>query len=142
MVVLDAYGVVAVLAQEPAAREVEETLRVDQTAIPTVNLAEALDVLVRVRGAARSRALQGLRLLFHAGLRPIPTELETAFRAADLRAADYHRTACPVSIADCVLLAHAGPEDRVATSDPHVAALARAEGIGLVPLPDSSGRRP
>ena len=99
-------------------------------------------MLVRVHGAARDRALRGLELLFLAGLRAVASDVATALRAAELRSAYYHRSACTVSIADCLLLAHAGPDDRVATADPHVASVARGKGIGLVPLPDSRGRLP
>jgi hypothetical protein len=47
-----------------------------------------------------------------------------------------------VSLGDCFVLATAGPGDAVATADPVVAAVARAEGIGVESLPDSTGRRP
>jgi hypothetical protein len=46
-------------------------------------------------------------------------------------------------MADSFLLAHAltdgGP---IATSDPPIAAVARGEGVDVVGLPDSSGKRP
>jgi len=65
----------------------------------------------------------------------------TAFKAARLRIEHYRRRERPLSLADCFLLAAASPEDRVATADPSVSEVARAEGIELLALPDSSGRR-
>jgi predicted nucleic acid-binding protein len=48
-----------------------------------------------------------------------------------------------LSLADCFLLATASRLGAaVATSDPAVAATARAESLELVGLPDSAGRRP
>jgi predicted nucleic acid-binding protein len=65
-----------------------------------------------------------------------------ALRAGEIRAVRYHRRTAPLSLADCVLLATAGPDDEIATSDGAVAAVARRLGIAVIPLPDSSGRRP
>ena len=48
---------------------------------------------------------------------------------------------CQSSLGDCLLLAMAGEQDRVATSDPHVLAVAGEERIGWIALPDSRGRR-
>lgn len=65
-----------------------------------------------------------------------------ALRAGELRAAHYHRKTASLSLADCVLLAAAGPEDKIATSDRAVATTARRLGIDLIPLLDSKGNRP
>lgn len=47
-----------------------------------------------------------------------------------------------MSLADCVA-AHVArtTASAVATSDPHVLDLCRDEGIDVIPLPDSSGKR-
>jgi predicted nucleic acid-binding protein len=46
-------------------------------------------------------------------------------------------------MADCLLLAHAiSTGDALATSDPDVAAIARARGLTLIALPDRDGNRP
>lgn len=66
----------------------------------------------------------------------------TALRAGEIRAAHYHRKTAALSLADCLLLAAAGPEDKIATSDHAVAATARRLGIDLIPLLDSNGERP
>lgn len=62
--------------------------------------------------------------------------------AGEIRASHYHRKTAALSLADCVLLAAAGPEDEIATSDRAVAVAAHHLGIGLIPLLDSQGERP
>ncbi len=142
MILLDAYALVAFLADEPAAEEVERLLRKERPAVTTVNLAEAVDVARRVRGLPADQLRGVLEPLLADELRPVTSSEHDAWHAAELRSRYYDRTSRAVSIADCLLLAAAGPEDEIATSDPAVAHVARAEGIGLVALPDSSGCRP
>jgi len=142
VVVLDAYALVAVLAQEPAALKVEAVLHAERACVSTVNLAETYDVCLRVHRLPPERVRGDLDILLRETVEVVQTSAAEAWRAAELRLAHYDRRTRPVSIADCMLLAHAGPEDSVATADPHVAAVARAEGVGLTPLPDSRGRLP
>jgi predicted nucleic acid-binding protein len=142
MVVLDAYALVALLAEEPAAAEVEALIRERPTAIPAVNLAESLDVSERGLGAPRGRVRGAVEPLLAGELGVLDCTVRDAWRAASLRAQYYDRRERPLSLADCFLLAAAGDEDEVATADPAVAEVARAEGIGLVALPDGSGIRP
>jgi uncharacterized protein with PIN domain len=141
--VLDAYALVALIVDEPAAEIVESILRSGDAAMTSVNLGEAIDVSCRVHGfdedAVRA-IVEPLMLGRHLSVRE-PDDA-SAFRAAHFRIAHYDRRVCPISIADCFLLAAAGPGDRVATADPAVAAVARAETITLLSLPDSTGRRP
>jgi hypothetical protein len=63
---------------------------------------------------------------------------EFAQRAAEIRAQHYHRSKRPISLADAILIASAGPDDRIATADPDVLAVAGAEGLGVVRLPATS----
>ena len=65
-----------------------------------------------------------------------------AWSAGMIRATHYHRQAADLSLADCVLLASAGSEDEIATSDRAVADTARKLDITVVPLLDSQGGRP
>lgn len=68
---------------------------------------------------------------------------EAGRRAGQLRAAHYHRTTSPLSLADCVALAVADDRgEALATADPSLAAMARAEGVEVIGLPDAQGRRP
>ncbi len=69
------------------------------------------------------------------------SERPHARRAAELRVKHYHRTRCPLSLGDCLLLAMTADQDQLATADPHVLNVAREEQIEAIALPDSRGRR-
>lgn len=130
------------IGNEPAAGEVAELLTRDGTRIPVVNLYEALDVCRRRHRLGERDVRDVLEPLLLTGrLTAIQSGVEEAWRAADLRARHYDRRTCALSLADCLLLAHAGGEE-LATADPSIADVARAEGIALIPLPDSTGVRP
>jgi len=129
--VLDAYALIALLGDEPAAARVEDLLERGQATIAAINLAEALDVLERrerIPAEALREALEGLPLRILTAAEP------EAWRAASLRARNYHRRRRPVSIADCFLLAAAEVGDAVATGDAALLDAARAEGIEVVDL--------
>jgi predicted nucleic acid-binding protein len=135
MTVLDAYGLVAFLVGGRAAEQVAAILRTGEASVPTANLAEALDVSERVRGMPIGRAMEILEPLFEGALATIPLDRAIALRAAEIRVRHYHRTACPISLADAVLVASAGSGSRLATADAAVLAVARAEGIASIELP-------
>lgn len=142
MIALDAYALVAFLADEPARPEVADLLR-GSCIMSTVNLAESLDVLGRVHGIEESelRALVD-PVLAETVLVDAPP-LADSWVAASFRREHYRRSERDVSIADCFLLAVAARLGAsVATADPAVAATAREESIELVALPDRSGARP
>jgi predicted nucleic acid-binding protein len=140
---LDAYPLVAYLTGEPAADEVKALLAEGDTVATSLNVAEAVDVAARVYGASEEAVRGAIELLVANDLLTISApDTATGFRAAHLRIAYYRRRDRALSLADCFLLASAAHEDHVATSDPAVAEVARAEGIDVVALPDSSGRRP
>ncbi len=141
--VLDAYALVALIVDEPAAQLVEELMRSGEAAITSINLAEAVDVSCRVHGLNERSVREIVEpLIFGAHLSVVAPIDTDAWRAARLRIGHYNRRTRPLSIADCFLLAAVTPADRVATADPAVAEVARAEGIDMIALPDSSGRRP
>lgn len=142
MTVLDAYALIAFLVGEPAAEEVEGLVRRGTTAIPVVNLAEALDVTQRVHGVSETDLRTVIDPLLATGLRLIPQSAADAWRAADIRLRYYDRRNNPLSLADCLLLASVESADALATADRAIAAVARAEGTRLVPLPDSTGAKP
>lgn len=132
---LDAYALVAFLVGGPAAARVRAILRGGDAAVATANLAEALDVAARVHGVPISRAAASLEPLLEGALLAIPLDATTARRAAELRVRHHHRSRRPISLADAVLVASAGSEDSIATSDPDVLAVAKAEGVERVRLP-------
>lgn len=144
MTVLDAYALVAALAGEAARDDVEDLMAEGATPITAVNLAEVVDVMVRRKGRTAAEVSDRLDLLGRwEALQVVPVDRALAARAGTLRASHYHRSRRPVSVADCVAAATAeGLGEALATSDPHLAAMARDEGVEVVPLPDSRGRRP
>ena len=135
MTLLDAYAVIEFLVSGPAAPQVRAVLREGGAGVATANLAEALDVSHRVHGLPIGRALEILEPLFEGPLAVRVLDFAIARRAAEIRAAHYHRSSRPISLADCVLIASAGPGDRIATADPHLLAVAHAVGVGSMPLP-------
>ncbi len=143
MTLLDAYALVAFLAGEKAAPGVERLLRAGAPAMTAVNLAETIDVLVRVRGHALPEVETRLVPLLATTIRVVPVGESEARLAAAARAKHYHRRTAPLSLADCFLLAAAlAQRAAIATSDPPLARAARAEGVTVVPLPDSAGSVP
>jgi predicted nucleic acid-binding protein len=141
---LDAYALVALVADEPAAREVENLLRAGEAGVVAVNLTEAVDVCGRVHRVEPSETRAVLDPLFLSHVLTLrPLGAGDAWLAAELRIRYYDRRRSPLSVADCLLLAHAMREgERIATADPHVAEQAREAGITLVPLRGSTGVRP
>lgn len=143
MILLDVYALVALLADEPAATEVEDLLRGGGCGAVLVNLAEAIDVSCRVHGLDEDDVRAALEpLLASAALASVSPTEPMAWRAAALRVRHYTRRATPVSLADCFLISAAEDGDEIATADTPLATIARAEGVAIVGLPDSSGRRP
>ena len=140
MIVLDAYAVLALLKDEPAAGQVEELVEDDEdAALTTLGIAEVLDHLVRLADAEEDEAVLDLAQL---GLgTPTAVEAEVTIRAGLLHARHYHRTNRAVSLADCVAAETARPLGRrLASADPHLLDLCRDERIAVIPLPDSTSR--
>jgi predicted nucleic acid-binding protein len=142
LTILDAYALIALLADEPAAGEVVELLAAGDCAVTHVNLCESVYVLQRTYGVGVEESRVVVAPLLSEGIREIATGEATVWRASDLRVRYYDRRVTPLSLADCVLLAAATGDDRIATADAPVANVARSEGIGVVALPDLSGARP
>lgn len=142
MTFLDAYALVALLADEPAATEVEELLR-DGSRVVVMNLAETVDISQRVHGISSGEVRAVLEPLFvDETLSLVVSEEAEAWSAAGLRIGYYGKDA-QLSMADCFLLAHAAAVgEPIATADPPLANVARSEGIDVIALPDSSGTRP
>jgi uncharacterized protein with PIN domain len=140
--VLDAYPLIAFVRAEPAADEVETILRDGDAAMSAVNLGEALDVLERRLGVPNRELRSALGLAIAGGLEVLAVSEAQAWRAAELRARWYAPRQSELSLADCFALAAVGADDRLATSDRPLADAARGEGLTVLPLPDSQGRRP
>jgi len=142
MTVLDAFAVVGFLRGEPCAEQVEEVLR-GATAISSADLAEVIDLLIRVFGFPEDEVLGDLALMRDAGLDIIDVDAAIATRAALVRSAHYGSKTCSVSLADCVALATA---ERLgyplASADPDLLRVSRDESVEVLPLRDSAGRMP
>lgn len=136
MTLLDAYALIAFLVGGPAAPRVRGILREGDAAVATANLAETLDVSQRLHGLSSARAMETLEPLLDGPLTAVALDLPIARRAAEMRARYYHRSSCPISLADAVLLATARPGDRLVTADPDVLAIAPREGIEPLALPE------
>jgi PIN domain nuclease of toxin-antitoxin system len=132
--VLDAYALIALRLDEPAAEDVERILRSGDAAITSVNYGEALDRLVRARGLPEPRVRAVFEALLDTSLRRIDVGFLVVETAVRLRAKHYHRERRPLSLADCICVASAGSDGAVATADEAMLAMAEAEGIRTVPL--------
>ena len=132
--VLDAYALIALRLDEPAADEVERILRSGDAAVTSVNYGEALDRLVRAKRIPEPRVRAAFEPLFGASLRRIDVGFPVVEMAVRLRAKHYHRERAPLSLADCICVASAGADGAVATADEAMLEMAEAEGIRSVAL--------
>lgn len=139
MIVLDSYAVLALLKDEPAAAKVAKLLEDgDEARLTAIGVAEVLDHLVRIVSADPEDAALDVAQLGLA--EALPTDAGAGLRAGLLRARHYHRRDRAVSLADCIAAdAARTAAGRIATSDPHLLDLCAAEGIDMLPLPDTSG---
>lgn len=140
--VLDAFALIALALDEPAAAEVEALLRRGDCVMAAPNLAEAIDRLGRVHGRSEGELRAALVPILGEVLTVVATDELIAWRAAGLRRGHYRRSDSQLSLADCIALATVGPRDSLATADPPLAHAARAVGLDLLALPDTRGRRP
>ena len=140
-VILDAYAVIAALVGEKARSEVEPLIEDGMICAP--NLAEVLDVCVRVHGNDELTVRERIGWLLTGGLEVTPLDPGLALAAGSLRARHYQRRRCEISQGDCYALALAQRRRlALATADPDLARTARAERVDVVALPDSRGKRP
>jgi PIN domain nuclease of toxin-antitoxin system len=140
--VLDAYALVALALDEPAAPEVEMTLRRGDSKVSAVNLAEAVDQLGRVHGHGTDQMRAAIEPVLGEALEVVDVDETVGWRAAELRGRHYRRRTSELSLADCIALAATGGGDTLATADPLLARAARTESIEVLALPDTAGRRP
>jgi len=142
--VLDAHAVIAFLTDEPARPRVEQILRVDGAAvgIGAANLAECIDVLVRLKRVPGEQAGDALRLVLHR-VDVLPVDEAIGRLAGALRARHDERDRRPLSLADCLALATAKVLERpLATADRPLLDVAVAERVKVIPLPDQWAEEP
>jgi len=136
---------VAFLLDEPAAADVDAALRdpAHEARISALNLAEVIDVMTRIYERPPADTMNAFVLLESGGLRIALLDGDLGIAAGELHAHHYDRRTSPLAMADCVALATAmALGEPLATSDPPLAAAARAEGVVIIGLPDARGRRP
>jgi predicted nucleic acid-binding protein len=136
---------VALLIGEPAAAPVAAILRDpdDRSLLSAVNLAEVVDVLVRLRSRPYHEVAEKLDWLAAGGLETVAADESVGRMAGRIRAHHYDRRLRPISLADSVALATARELDEpLATSDRVLIEVARSEGCEVVGLPNSAGRLP
>ena len=128
--VLDAFAVVALLREEPAAELVAGIVR-SPTTLTSVNAAEVVDRLARRYGWDEDDVETDLQLLGIAGMEMIPVTVALGLEAGRLRTRYHDRDDAAISLADCVAAAAALHLERpIATADPALAAVVRAEAVG------------
>jgi PIN domain nuclease of toxin-antitoxin system len=132
--VLDAYALIALALDEPAAEEVARILREEDAAVTSVNYGEALDRLVRGRRMPEPRVRAVFEPLLDGPLERLAVGFGMVEHAVRLRAAHYHREHTPLSLPDCICLAAAGSDGAVATADAAMLSAAESEGIRVVSL--------
>lgn len=138
---IDASALIALLGAEPAATEVRTLLSGGGVAVTTVNLAETVDRLARRYGLGVEQTRPVIEGLLDGPLDLLTLGPAQAWRAGEIRASHYHRTRCPISMADAVLVASTPSDGRIASADQHLLAVSASEGIAVTVLPDSRGRR-
>ena len=138
MTILDSYAVLAFLKGEAAASEVEDLIVGGGAAMTVLGVAEVLDHLIRISGVDEENASLDIAQL---GLdTAIVADEAIAAAAGRLRARWYHRTSCPVSLADCVTAEAARSLRRpLATSDPPLLDVCHHENVAIAVLPGSDG---
>jgi len=99
--------------------------------------------MTRIYRRSLAETMDALILLESGGLQIAVLDADIGTSAGELHAKHYDRKTSPLSMADCVALATAAAlGEPLATSDPPLAAAARAAGVAVVGLPDADGRRP
>jgi predicted nucleic acid-binding protein len=135
MILLDAFALVAFLKGEPAADAVEALLR-EGVEVSAANLAEALDVVGRLDEVEAKQLRDLVEPLLVGSITLTSITARHVWRATDIRRRHYRRKKCPLSLGDSLLLAvAAGASGELATADPDVQRVARAEGIAVRDLP-------
>jgi PIN domain nuclease of toxin-antitoxin system len=137
-VVLDASAAIALLLDESGADTVGSLLGSgDDARMSTVNAAEVVDVLVRVRGGEPDVVIGRVDELLSSVVQPVAPSVELAIRAGELRARHFRRDQ-RVSLADCFVLATAESGDCIVTTDGTLATAAREEGVDVALLEAAS----
>ncbi|HNJ96819.1 MAG TPA: PIN domain-containing protein [Ilumatobacteraceae bacterium] len=131
-VLLDAFALIAYLRDEPAAPTVQELLWKGELAMSAVQVAEVVDRMERIDGVPADEIEVAVSAL---AIEVIPVDYAVAVEAGRLRARHYGPTGRTLSLADAFCAATAlNNACSVATADPVLIAVVRAEGLPAVEL--------
>lgn len=133
MKILDASLLIAFITGEQGGERTRELLREERCGIAATNLAESVDVLLRIHGATLEELQRGLKPVFAHSLTVIPLDEHIAWRAGEIRARRIARKKRPISHADAVLLATPTLDDLLVTQDEEVVRVAKLEQIPCLP---------
>jgi uncharacterized protein with PIN domain len=144
MVLFDAAPLVGVLTAEPGAHAIAHVMaRAEFIAISSINLGEVIDRVGRQTSASVFDVFDEIERWEAGGLEVGPLTTSHARGAARLRIEHYHSRRSAVSLADCCAIALARERgEALATSDRAMLRVARAVGVDVLALPDSTGRVP
>ncbi len=135
-VLLDAFAVIAYFREEPAAPDVEALILTGEAHLTSVNAAEVVDQLSR-RGDLDPVDVVGELSVLPIRLRPVDAIL--GMLAGRLRAWHYHRTGCPIGLADCIAAAAAIADGMpLATADAALARVVEVERGEVIRLRESA----
>jgi PIN domain nuclease of toxin-antitoxin system len=134
VILLDASALIAFLLALPEGEQVRKLLDREPAMVTTVALAETFDVLARHFAIAEEETRAALAPVLGERVHVMALDEERAIRAGGIRATHYRRRSCPISLADSVLLASAGPDDTVVTSDRAVLAVAKRERLESITI--------
>jgi rRNA-processing protein FCF1 len=102
-----------------------------------------VDVCVRVHGNEEHTVRERVGWVITGGLEVASLDSGLALAAGSLRARRYRKRHCEISHGDCFALLLASQRRLpLATADADLAAVARSEGVEVIALPDSRGKRP
>ncbi len=144
MVLFDAAPLVGVLTAEPGARAIAHVMaQAELVTISSINLGEVIDRIGRQTSAVVFDVFDEIERWEAGGLEIVALTGSHARAAASLRIEHYHSRRTPVSLADCCAIELARERgEALATSDRAMLRVARAIGLDVVALPDSTGRVP
>lgn len=135
-VLLDADAFIAYLKGEAAASAVSSFLWAGDSALSAVQLAEVIDRMERVQGVAADEVEVAVSAL---GIDVLAVDYPVGVEAGRIRARHYLPTGRTLSLAECVCIATAVLGGHtVATADPVLLTVAKAEGCAVAELPGSS----
>jgi predicted nucleic acid-binding protein len=141
--VYDASAIVALLADEPSAADVEELLGTQPSRISAVNVAEIIDRLTRLGSKPSDEVRAVIDELTAHGLEVVPCDRALAIGAGEVRAQHCDRRDAAVSLADCIAVVTArAASGTLVTSDGDLLRVARALSIPTRPIANSRGVLP